>query len=96
MVYDEAIQKIVLFGGAYGFVNPPNFGLRPDTWTWDDRGWTRQAPQTSPPGRVNAAMAYDAERQQVLLFGGLTQANQVQALANDTWTWDGTTWTKHG
>jgi Galactose oxidase, central domain len=50
----------------------------------------------SPPARVNASMAYDAARDKLVLFGGTgeheTRENGLQL--NDTWTWDGTTWTK--
>jgi hypothetical protein len=35
-------------------------------------------------------MAYDAAHAQVVLFGGIGSG----ALFNDTWTWDGTDWTK--
>jgi hypothetical protein len=38
------------------------------------------------PSRTGAAMAYDAQTKQVVLFGG-------DAL-NDTWAWDGHTWTQ--
>ena len=52
-------------------------------------GWTLQAPATSPPttGIFDASMAYDpATRTDVLL--GATNGPA------ETWTWDGTTWTK--
>ncbi len=94
MVYDDAIHKVVLFGGGGGFAPPPSLNVRNDTWTWDGRGWTRRTPPTAPPGRVEASMAYDAERKEVVLFGGLTDTNQVQVPLNDTWTWDGTIWTR--
>ncbi len=36
-------------------------------------------------------MAYDAARGQVVLFGGFNRST----IFRDTWTWDGTDWTKH-
>ena len=42
MAYDNARQRTLLFGGYNGSV----LG---DTWDWDGRVWTRQAPATSPP-----------------------------------------------
>ncbi len=36
-------------------------------------------------------MAYDAERQQVVVFGGSPEPGTALA---DTWTWDGTNWTQ--
>jgi hypothetical protein len=35
-------------------------------------------------------MAYDAETQKVVLFGGETAPNA--ALPSDTWVWDGSNW----
>src|SRR5207302_10000061 len=43
---------------------------------------------TLPLGRRSAAMAYDVERHNVVLFGGL--AGQV--LLDDTWTFNGGAW----
>src|SRR6185312_15163698 len=53
--------------------------------------WTKQAPATSPPVRDDAAMAYDAATQTVVLFGGESRASRA---FGDTWVWDGVTWTK--
>ena len=39
-------------------------------------------PLTKPPGHANHALAYDAARQKVVLFGGYGQ----------TWLWDGNNW----
>src|ERR1035441_987092 len=44
----------------------------------------------SPSGREAPAMAYDAARQQVVLFGGQGETSFNQFA--DTWVWDGTTW----
>ena len=43
-----------------------------------------------PPGRGYHAMAYDAVRQRVVLFGG----SNTNTILNDTWEYDGTTWTQ--
>ena len=86
--YDAARQRIVLFGGIQVTTRPIQH--LNDTWEWDGRTWTQRRPVTSPPARTNHAMAYDAARQRVLLFGGTNLANAL----NDTWEWDGTTWTR--
>jgi hypothetical protein len=52
--------------------------------------WTKQAPATRPPTRGGAAMAYDAATGTVVLFGG----DNRHGVLGDTWTWDGTTWTR--
>jgi hypothetical protein len=54
--------------------------------------WTRQHPATHPPARQNASMAYDAATGTIVLFGGWRDAGGHYF--GDTWTWDGSTWTK--
>jgi hypothetical protein len=86
MTYDDARSRVVLFGGSN------SSGLLGDTWTWDGTTWTQESPPTSPPARDYIAddMVFDAARSQVVLFGG----SGASGLLNDTWTWDGTTWTQ--
>jgi len=43
-----------------------------------------------PAARIGAAMAYDAASRTVVLFGGQDRSRTL----DDTWTWDGTNWTK--
>ncbi len=89
MTYDAARQTLVLFGGADRQGLPLN-----DTWTWDGTTWTQERPSASPPARSDAGMAYDAATQTVLLFGGLTRVSRTLIFLNDTWIWNGTTWTQ--
>ena len=90
LVYDAALGQLVLFGGeGTGAQSLP----LADTWTWDGTNWTQQHPATSPSARLNMSMAYDATTRTVVLFGGDDQKAPVPTLA-DTWTWDGTTWTR--
>jgi hypothetical protein len=60
-----------------------------ETWIWDGRSWSQKHPSASPPARQQEAMAYDAGRQVVVLFGGYHKPFMA-----DTWTWDGSTWTQ--
>jgi hypothetical protein len=85
MVYDEARDRMVVFGGSQGATK---YG---DTWEWTGSGWVNACTDpacqaSSPSARVGHAMAYDAKRARTLLFGGY----------NDTegalWQWDGTSW----
>jgi hypothetical protein len=55
--------------------------------------WTKQAPATHPSARYDAAMAYDAATSTVVLFGGFNGSGSSPYFS-DTWTWNGTTWTK--
>ena len=45
----------------------------------------------SPPGRYWHDMAYDSNRKRIVLFGGASAAANP---AEDTWEYDGTTWTQ--
>jgi hypothetical protein len=83
IAYDAATGEVVLFGAG-------NFDRQ--TWTWDGTTWTRQHPAAHPSARSDAAMAYDAATGNVVLFGGI--GGRTDQLLSDTWTWDGTTWTR--
>ena len=67
LVYDPATNNVVLFGGE-GSYGGPTFG---DTWVWDGANWTQQFPDTTPPPRSMASMAYDSFMSRLVLFGGL-------------------------
>jgi hypothetical protein len=87
--YDAARGKVVLFGGCCsgeGFAPTP-FA---ETWTFDGTTWKQEHPASSPSERINAAMAYDAARGKVVLFGGYVHGSGNES--NDTWIWDGTGW----
>jgi hypothetical protein len=88
MAYDAATGTAVLFGGVnlHGFLS--------DTWTWDGTTWTQQHPAVHPFARSEASMAYDATTGTVVLFGGFNNTVPNRITLGDTWTWDGTTWTK--
>lgn len=85
LAYDESRQRTVLFAGQ-------SLGNRVrDTWEWDGASWTQLTPASSdasPPARIDHALAYDAARARVVLFGGST----LNGRAKDTWTWDGASW----
>lgn len=84
MAYDAKRERVVLFGGLFNsFFN--------DTWTWDGTTWTKMSPQTAPSERALHGMVYDAKRERVVLFGGM--AADGKTLEEETWTWDGATWT---
>ena len=86
MAYDTRRGRVVLFAGA----NEYYYFDFADTWEWDGTTWIERRPATSPPPRFGHAMAYDAARGRVVLFGGYDFFSGL-ALA-DTWEWDGNTW----
>jgi cysteine-rich repeat protein len=59
-----------------------NSGCLPEAFTW------KHASFNSPSPRSGHVMAYDATRDRVVLFGGYDGTYR-----NDTWEWDGSTWT---
>jgi hypothetical protein len=87
MTYDAARGRVVLFGGSgdtrYDRANPGG-SLLGDTWEWDGASWTLAASE-GPPRRDHHAMAFDASRAKVVLFGGW----DGQRFLGDTWEWDG-------
>ena len=58
--------------------------------------WGKAWPVTEPPLRSDFALSYDAATSQVVLFGGTvsSQGLSTSEVVNDTWTWDGSNWTK--
>jgi hypothetical protein len=75
IAYDLARRNTVLFTRAW-------------TWTWDGVDWTLHPGVL--PSRDSSAMAYDAARQRVVLFGGYGADGPL----DETWEWDGVTWTQ--
>jgi hypothetical protein len=86
MTYDAARGEVVLFGGYDGA------GDLRDTWTWNGTDWHSKHPAIRPSARDGMGMTYDAARGEVVLTGGYSIAGGAHV--RDTWTWDGTTWTK--
>jgi hypothetical protein len=96
MAYDPLTQTVLLFGGI-GASNG-DYGGTPigDTWEWNGRTqtWTQLSPATSPSPRW-ATLAYDALTKTVVLFGGANGGGDCcNIYYNDTWTWNGVTWTQ--
>ena len=90
MAFDVARGVQVMFGGYAGDTNPP-LG---DTWEWNGTDWTQRAPAASPPPRWGHHLAYDSRRMRVVLFGGYVPNGPIGVFANDTWEFDGATWTQ--
>jgi len=91
LVYDASHQQVVLFGGL------ANSTFLEDTWIWDGSTWmnkTPQSPQPNPPQDSDYAMAYDAAHQRVVLYGGLHFNGSAYVGLNETWLWDGSTWSR--
>ncbi len=91
LAYDPANNEIVLFGGRGAERNDLN-----DTWTWTDGTWTNitSAVGPSPPPGFWSSMAYDAQTEAILLFGGVNITDGLQeTYTNATWSFIGNQWT---
>jgi N-acetylneuraminic acid mutarotase len=87
MAYDAGSGVVVLFGGAIGSCAYPSCSENlDDTWVYDPAAstWEQRSPAASPPARHGHTLAYDAQSDRVVLFGGDTGAQWL----NDTWAYD--------
>lgn len=86
MVWDDHLQRIVLFGGRASDWTPNRYG---DTWVWDGSDWRALSVNSVLP-RFNHVMAFDPVRQRTVLFGGGDGSQNVYL--GDTWDFDGLVW----
>jgi N-acetylneuraminic acid mutarotase len=91
MAYEAPRRKTILFGGRFKSRGALGATVFSDTWEWDGtaKTWTQRFPGTVPPARYDHAMAFDAARNRVIVFGG---RNAAGTALNDTWEWDGSNW----
>ncbi|MBV8516609.1 MAG: hypothetical protein JO197_04320 [Acidobacteria bacterium] len=97
MTYDSLRQRVVLFGGRRSptvIKGPITFYN--DTWIWKNNDWTQVDTGNAPEPRAFSSMAYDPQRDRVVLYGGSHLAADGTTVEQyyDTWEFDGTTWTK--
>jgi hypothetical protein len=91
MVWDSSREKVVLFGGMQIDIVGATGVPKQDVWDWDPGTATwneRIASGTKPSPRAGHAMAFDASRNLVVVFGGLDMA--TAGMKNDLWDWDPT------
>ncbi|MBI3892296.1 MAG: hypothetical protein HY303_12305, partial [Candidatus Wallbacteria bacterium] len=85
----RAVPRVVLLLIAATLLSAATGGpVMAQTVSWTQR--TADGAVGSPAARNNHAMAYDATRGVTVLFGGAPSSG---GLTNDTWEWNGTTWT---
>ncbi len=99
MVWDSARGRVILFGGL-GLVGG-DYTSFSDLWEYDPGAgvWQEIPLGVRPLPRFSHAMAYDAARARVVLFGGQidTDDGDPASFLNDTWEYDPAahTWTRH-
>jgi len=83
-IYDAAQDQLVVYGGRQS--GGTTFG---DVWALSlgpSPRWTPLAPEgTVPPPRWGGAVAYDAARRRMLVWGGQAGADAVATVDADTW-----------
>lgn len=74
---------------------PPNSSAddRPDSLL-PRTTWVQIQTATLPPARALQALAYDSDRERLVLFGGSGVGSGSARFLNDTWEYDGQDWTE--
>ena len=85
MAFDSYRNVVVLFGGYDRSIR----GYPDDTWVWDGSTWTQKNLEIKPSGRMFHSMAYDRDRNVVVLFGGWDKT-----YSDETWEWNGSSWSR--
>jgi hypothetical protein len=78
MVYDAARERVLLYGGSDGNEPAGQLGLG-DLWEWDGSQWLLSTP--SAPRRSDAALSFDLNSGQTVMFGGYRDLVPLQ----ETW-----------
>lgn len=81
--WDSVSGEVLIFGGQLG----PSGPFLDETWSWNGGNWVQRTTAIAPSPRSGCAMASDAVRGQVVLFGGISSSSM-----DDTWTWNGSSW----
>jgi len=91
---DPSTGHGLLLGWKNGFDETGNYRVIGETWEWNGTSWRKLNPATTPTYRAYSAMA--AFNGTVVLFGGqdLLQTLPGESYRDDTWVWNGTTWTQ--
>ncbi len=87
LVYHAASDRTLMFGGSSSGAGlcGDSGNQCADTWFLQQAAWMPRGAGAGPSARSSQAMAYDANRQRVVVFGGAPSAG-------DTWEWDGEQW----
>ncbi len=83
--YDASEGNVIVFGGGTLADLAPS-----DTWAWDGSNWSTPISAQEPPQRFLHALAYDAPRESIVMFGGEDESGKL----GDTWLYRGTEWTE--
>ncbi|MFQ5919928.1 MAG: kelch repeat-containing protein, partial [Thermoplasmata archaeon] len=101
MAYDIESDRVILFGGRFlRLENESIVPSRPETWAYDANAntWTNMSPVIQPAAWYFPGMAYDAEADRIVLFGGCAGdrfSTCATVTRDETWVYDynANTWT---
>jgi hypothetical protein len=87
MVYDPLRQQVLLYSGHFA-ASSGDFVPFDDLWAWDGVNWKQLPVQGETPGhRTHAALVFDPDTENILLFSG-----GADTFLSDIWAWDGESW----
>ena len=89
MACNPFTNTLMLFGGYGGTGTGTMFN---DTWSYDGANWTQLTPPTSPTAKFYMDIVYDSSRGVFVMYGG--NATYTSPGVNETWEFDGATWTQ--
>jgi hypothetical protein len=92
LVYDAESDRVIMYGGGLGPVSI-TWGVN-STWAYDYNTNTWKEMAKGPASHFGARLAYDAESDRIILFGGYNMSGNFYY--NDTWSYDFNTdtWTE--
>ncbi|MFZ0891167.1 MAG: kelch repeat-containing protein [Thermoplasmata archaeon] len=91
MAYDDVTASVILFGGFGYNSSSKSDEYLSDTWSFSNGTWSKLTLANAPSARSGAAIAFDPEIGDLVLFGGIIDG---KTLGQDTWTFSGTEWTQ--
>ena len=85
LAYDAEHRRMLLFGGTVSIIP---YVVSAELWSYDGNDWTPLHSGVAPPARSRTMLAYDRDREVVVLFGGRGSGGSL----NDTWELRGSEW----
>lgn len=88
MAFDPTTNRALLFGGTAGF------STSNQTWAFNGLNWAQLTPTASPTGKTGMQLVHDPVRGVFVMYGSSNTSPFGGPSVNQTWEFDGTTWTQ--
>ncbi|MBN1879881.1 hypothetical protein JW823_07195 [bacterium] len=102
IAYHDNLQQTLLYGGREGMFHDPDQGFYytisyDEMWGWDGTEWHLiDMPDPKPPKLFRHVMAYDWNRERLVIAGGKVGIDHVNVKDlewnRNVWEWDGSEW----